>query len=576
MPSLAEKIRFAEQRVTSPDGEPFSLKGRDWVVDEFWRPVDSWKLWPVDKAKLCSDCAQLANTITEDYHESDATRGAEHAATGCAGLKSEPILIVALNLKRQSGKTFNVAAWAMARAFKDKKESIALLAGSEDQVTRLYTKNYKRPIENNKILSGLARCLGTKIIVDKMGSDIEILPTAMSSVGDTRTAVIIDECRVVPPDIAVALIPTLFARGGWQCPNYHVRTVSGVDDPDAPRVCSVCAAKTHPWYGKALLLSSAGELDDSESDWFFEFVDHYQKSPHPNVHVFSSEKTLNPKVSSKMVSVTEDVFGSLESTRLYAGIETGNRPGRKGDDVLTKAEVMRCADASLFNEPECALPCVGFFDSALTREKVSLVVLAEEPGSLTPWERAYTPRIDWWDPTTMPNHIVGAEQEKEILDHLLRVLPLYTGLRVLHIDARTGADSGETWARRVALALRKAGFVIQLWEKNTPHESMAGWAELIKRVRTGTIRYQDLPEIHAEFGGIMPRRRRDGSIEIVDKNRDKMHKDIIEGLALCCYLAATDSMKTRNSPAARAKGKARVRVDAPRSRIFGNLGGNAW
>ncbi len=540
MPSLVDKVAFAEKHITAPDGEPFSLKGRDWVLDEIWRPLDSWKLWPNERGQLCKECSRLANTMTEDYAAAAPTQTAEHVATGCVGLRVEPIVIVAANLKRQSGKTFNTAAWAMARAFKDDRESIALLAGSEDQVQRLYTKNYKRPIENSKILSKHARCLGTRIIIDKTGSDIELLPTALSSVGDTRTAVVIDECRVVPPNIAVALIPTLFARGGWHCPDYHVRTHSGVEDPDAPRECSVCASPMQPWYGKALLLSSAGELDETEADWFFDFVAHYQKNPHPNVHVFSSQETLNPKVSQKMVSVVADVFGALESTKVYADIEAGNESRRKGDDVLTKAELKRCADVRLSNAPECDRPCVAFLDTSLSVEKTSLVVLADDPDSAEPWERVYTPRIDWWDPADMPGHVID---EKVVENHLRKVLPLYTGLRTLHIDARQGAGSGETWARRVAQRLSKDGFMVQLWEKSSPHESMAGWSELIKRVRTGTIRFIELKEIFDEFKGVKRRRRSDGSDEIVDRDRAKMHKDITETMALCCYLVALEVMK---------------------------------
>ncbi len=539
MPTLADKISFAQKHIRTPDGEPFSLEGRQWVLDELWRPLDGWKLWPVQKGSLCSSCSDRAGKLTEDYHASDETRTPKHAATGCAGLKSEPIVIVAEFLKRQTGKTFNVAAWAMSRAFKDKRESIALLAGSEAQVERLYNKNYKKPIEGSRALSKRAHCLGTRIHVESTDSDIEILPTAMSSVGDTRTVVILDECRVVPPDIAVAMIPTLFARGGWQCPDYHVRTHAGVSDASAPKECSVCGKATEPWHGKALLLSSAGELDDSEADWFFEFVEYYQKNPHPNVHVFASSETLNPKVSQKMVDVTVEVFGALESTKVYANIEGSNEPGRKDDDVLTPAEVKRCADPKLENLDECALPCVGFLDTALVVEKISLVTLAQDPASLTPWEKVFTPRIDFWLPSEMRG---GVADEDVIYAHLAKVLPLYTGLRELNFDVRTGATGGETWGRRVVAKLRKDGFRVVIWEKTSQHESHAGWAELIKRIRQTTIRYLDLPEIHREIRGVTTRRRGEVSA-VVDKNRKKSHKDITEGLALCCYLAALEVLK---------------------------------
>ena len=60
MPSLADKVTFATKHITTPDGEPFSLKGREWVLDQMWRPLDGWKLWPEKRGELCIDCGICA------------------------------------------------------------------------------------------------------------------------------------------------------------------------------------------------------------------------------------------------------------------------------------------------------------------------------------------------------------------------------------------------------------------------------------------------------------------------------------------------------------------------------------
>ena len=44
MPTLAEKIKFAEEHIRNKEGIRFSLKGRDWVRDQFWLPADGFKL----------------------------------------------------------------------------------------------------------------------------------------------------------------------------------------------------------------------------------------------------------------------------------------------------------------------------------------------------------------------------------------------------------------------------------------------------------------------------------------------------------------------------------------------------
>jgi hypothetical protein len=575
MPSLEAKVRFAEKYLTTPDGEPFSLKGRQWVLDQLWRPLDGWKLWPVDRSQLCAECAAKANTIVDSHDASAPSRSRAHAKTGCLGLKSEPILIVAADLKRQTGKSINTAGWALARAFKDDHESIALLAGSEDQVRRLFTKYYQKPVQTSKKLKGLAHVIGAKLTVPTRHSEIELLPTSMSSVGDTRTAVVIDECRIVPPGIAVALIPTLFARGGWQCPHYHFRTHKGAEDPDAPRECSVCGSATHPWYGKAMLLSSASELTDSDQDWFFEFVTHFLANPHPNVHVFVSDENLNPKIAQKVVDAAGEIFGALESTKLFAGIEVGNLHLRKDQQFMSKADVKRCTTPSLRNLESLTTPCVGFLDTSITVEKTAQVILADNVEiSKTPWEFVYQARLDYWLPSA--SHTIDTTA---VAATVRATLSLFSGLRVYYIDTR-----GMPWAVDLYRALQKEfPRLVRAWTTNDAKDSEIGWRILASRMLARPrpqIELQDCEAQTKEFEGLQMRARyNDSTPRVVDRDRRKSHKDITECDALCCYIIEKEKLRASAHSFANWQSKTgaeQVRSVLNASSIVGSLGDNAF
>jgi hypothetical protein len=536
VPTVADLVTFAEKYVTTPDGQPFSLDGREWVREHYFRALGGWKLWPVDADKLCSDCGEKANTLTETY-------GGVEAHSDCLGLKTEPILLTFLHLKRQKGKTFNTAGWSLARVFKQKNESIAMLAGSEDQVARLFNKNYRRPVENNKKLADRCRVLGTRLVVDKNNSDIEILPTAISSVGDTRTVVVLDEARDVPADVAVAMLPTLFARGGWECAAGHFKTFKGVDDPNAPQRCSVCRKQAQPWFGVGLIMSSAGELTDSENDWFAEHVAHWKANPHPNVHVYDSDDAANPKVAQKVVGAMGDILSAVPSTKVYADIEIGGEFRRKGDDVVGESDLNRCTDRKLANFDACAERCVGFLDTSTKVDKTALVILAEDSErSTSPWEYVYQARLDYWDPAKL-----GGVINPEVIERfLVALLPGFPKLVRLPVDTR-GMPWADAMVRSIKAKHPTLARVVQPWNMHAD-ESERGWAALQQRILTRpdpTIRLQDDKEQRREFKGVRFSfsSQSTRAPKVVDRNRRVSHKDITEALATCCFLVSDIQLK---------------------------------
>ena len=563
MPTLAEKIKFATTYVTNKEGHKFSLKGRDWVRDEFWLPADGFKLWRHEGKTVCDKCADHIAEIVE-HPDDNPTIGCQ-----CGGLVAEPIIVTVLNLQRQDGKTFSSMAYALATLFKTKRKSFAFLAASEAQALALYRENYEQTIDANPALSARCDLQRMRFTVPKTHGVFEALSTAhKSATGRSRTHILIDEARDIEARVAMALIPSVFAMHGIECPRGHVQ-LDAEESINAPKKCTACGERLTPWFGRIIITSSAGVLEDNERDWLNELVEDLEQNPHPNFHVFRADRQLNPRKSAKIVGALEDVFGRLDSTRHYVAAEMGNRWVRKGDDVVTNADVKRVVDNTLTNENHCSAVCVGFLDTSVAVEKTALVILADDAQySGDTWEHVYVPRLDFWLPGKMPGGVID---ELEVRAHIEMILPMFPNLRSLYVDTR-----GMPWAVKMVKFLRakggELGRKLRPWIK-TGDESRSGWVILEQRIRGQTIRLPNVKEIFDEFKGVKRKRVANRQPEVVDRDRRKSHKDITEALACCCFLAAQDAMikklgmadmRQRNSASNMTK-----RLKSPVSQKFG-------
>jgi hypothetical protein len=530
---LERRVDFATKHCTTPDGQRFSLDGRQWVRDRYWRALEGFKLWPVNVEHLCDDCRKLAGELCDDYGDGDHTRTGEHKEDngGCLGLTAEKIMLVVLLAKRQEGKTMNTAAWAQSVLFTGDRESIAFVASSEGQSDRLFEKNYERQIRRSPAMANHGRVVGNTITVEHNKSDFEYLSTSMSGVGDTRTRLIIDECREVPPDVAVSLMPTLFARGGYECKFGHIKTHKGVNDKTAPKTCTVCKAKLSPWYGTALLMSSAGMLKDTEADWFAELVEHLKDHPHPNAHLIVLDGKGNPKVAQKMVGLVTDIFGQLDSTRAYADVETGLTPRRKGEDFLSKNEIDAVIDPRLEQHEAGASPCVGFLDTSRTGELTSLVIVAEDPDveRVEPWDRLVVQRVDIWDPKQIAGGVIDVNAIEEHLDYYVPKFPL----AALKIDTR-----GSTWAAKFVrhVKLNKHWGRIVSGVDWRGAERFVAWQMLEQYILSGKIRIPTDKTLLAELRGARRIVNVNNVVEVRESSRRKRHLDVAESLASCLYM----------------------------------------
>ena len=576
MASLADRIRFAQQYLTTPDGQPFSFEGREWQIGEVWRPLSGFKFWPVALEQLCEDCRAKVNTITDGFYDADATRRPKHLEDhACKGLTCEPIIMVVLCLKRQSGKTTGTAGYALSTIFKEANEDIGFISSSEDQSANLFANHYKTPIESNAKLRERADVVGSSIYVRNKRSSFEYLSTSHSRVtGGSRTKVVIDEARDVPARVAMALIPSIFARGGWQCPHGHVRTETGVDAPAAPKKCSACAAKLEPWFGRILIMSSAAILDGDEDDWFAELVQHLRENPDPNVHLYEAEGVVNPKVSTKTVTMVSRVFGQLQSTRTYADVEAGNKFRRKGEDFVSELEYNAVIDPRLRNAEHGERPCVAFLDTSKTRELTSLVIAEDAPapeevdGALV-WAFLRVCRIDIWEPSKQAARVID---ERVIFDHLERYVPLFP-LRALRVDTRL-----MPWATRLVARCKRESWG-RLVEGVTwrDAERDAAWTLFESRILEQTLALPNHPQLKREVLGARRVEKQDNRVQIREPNRRKNHLDVAEGVAMCCYMAHLEALRPRGMGLAEMRKKSSAadilkRTRRPLTRGFGPNG----
>jgi len=268
-------------------------------------------------------------------------------------------------------------------------------------------------------------------------------------------------------------------------------------------------------------------------------IEELEANPHPNFHVFRSDQPLNPRKSKKIVGALEDVFGRLDSTRHYVAAEMGNQWSRKGEDFVTKADVDRCTDKRLQNSSGTSEPAVGFLDTSMSVEKTSLTILASDSLiSETLWDHLYQAWLAYWIPQGK------AIPTGEVLDMVDAVVPIFTGLRCLWVDVQ-----GMPWAADMVSEIKRSRRPwkdkIKSWSKRRD-ERAAGWMLLQQRMLSHppTIRLQDDKEQRKEWAGIRLQPGRSGmGVQVVDRDRRKIHKDLTENLAVCCYLANNEKTK---------------------------------
>lgn len=536
MSTLEQRIKFAEKFITNKSGERFDLTGREWVIDEFWKPADGWKIWPKDPKpgndpKLCDDCSGRAGGIVE--WSRDLVDDFESHGVKCDGLKLEPIIMTVLNLPRREGKTFNTAAFNLSDGLINQHKYITFMASAEGQTGQLFDENYRIAIENDPALERATEIVGNTIKFTKTGSFFECVPTASSVTGRGRSRIVIDEAKDVTADVAMRLIPSVFAENGWECPRGHMHTDNS---PDIPKRCPVCRSDLVPWQGRILIMSSSGILKGGEKDWFAELVERLEKHPDPSAHLYVVGESTNPRVNKKATGMMERVFGQMDSTKTYVDVEVHNVSRRPGEDFVGEAQINAVVDSRLYNLEGSDRPSFAFLDTSKTGELTSWVIFSDDVDrSEYPWEHIISERIDIWDPKLQP----GRKIKKAIIrKHLQRYMPMFPRLMEVLVDVRGGLSWAIDLVEECNAEEKAWGKKIKAFYgggKNQTQDRQLAWDTFETRILERRILLPDHPTMRAELRGVKSVKRPDGTREIKDRNRKVRHADVIEGMAQVCY-----------------------------------------
>lgn len=563
MPSCAERVKWAEDNVTSKEGGRFSLEGRSWIVEKFWKPVDGWKIWPAEVEHLCDKCRPRVGEIVEAFSWKMIDNWARHAlgTNGeCAGLTLKPIVVTVLNLPRREGKTFNVCVFILSIIFLTMRRFVLLVAAAGDQTERLFEDNIEAVINQSDEMSDACEIRGPKVYVHDTGSRLEYARTTShrSIAGGGFSHIVLEEARDLHPRIVAAAALSIRDQNGYTCPFDATHDNRRGVGPVLRKIkCKACGALLVPWFPRIIVSSSSGILEGGARDWFNELVELLEESCPANYFLFRMEESTNPVVSRDVSTALAEGLGALPSTRVYFDVELHNRARRVGDDFITKAELETISDRELVSLSGSELECVGYLDTSWSSDKTSIMIGGWDPDACAfPWQQLRVLHWRYWEPKKLPRKVIDPAAVQLHLDELV---PSFPNLRMLLVDDRgmdwakllviTCNQERRGWGQKVKLfhgkrmrtkdlKTERAGARIPGIYGGEDDRSRA-WQYLEQRIFLGRssilIPYER--ELHAELLGVTKVPLPDGNYEIRDRDRRKRHADLADCLAGLCLLA---------------------------------------
>lgn len=596
--TIAERVRWAEKHIRSKEGRRFTLTGRAWVTEHFWRPANGWRVRANDIDRLCEACKSEAGGVVEawdwkwvDRQKRHASQLADHAEPEkrCAGLKLVPIICTVLNLPRREGKTFNVAAFVLATIFLSPRRFVLFLATAGEQTKRLFSDNIEAPILQSEDMREACEIVGNTVRVPSTGSRLDV-PTTTSHktiTGGGYTHIVLEEARDFDPRTVSAAVLSIRDQGGYECPR-DVRHVTrpGVGGEIVREKCPVCGDLLVPWFPRIVIPSSSGIVEDAERDWFNQLVSLLEEDCPANYYVFRTTESNNPVVSKETTSALQEGFGKVESLKTYMDVELNNTPRRKGEDFLTTIDLQRIEDSTVTSLEGSDLQCCAFLDTSSVSDLTTFLVCG--------WEGEYAWQtlrpLHWkiWRPKITKTRMT----EAMVLDHFDRTVPNLPRLEVVLVD-----DRGSAWAKDLVhtcnTTRRAWGQKIRLFhgrkivtssgkiEKQGARipgvfggedDRARGWQQLEERVMNGRRRIvippkKVLPELHEELLGVTKVELPGGFIEYRDRNRRVRHADVADALAGCAFLAYI--LATKQGARLTSAGSAALAALAPAAVIKG-------
>ena len=579
---VADVVRFNERFNADNLGGPWTVEGREFIVNEIYRPLHSYNRIPAGGAPadaLCPKCRMNVGTWVYDPF-----LAALHKPGQCEGLVAVPIINTGADLPRQSGKTTTALSVPFFRLFSEMHEQMSFVAAAEDQAIELVIQKLSKRIDEHPKLASRVHVTANKIINQRRHCELEVLPASHGAVtGRSTTLGEYDECRDQKSRVVTASMPAIMAQHGYKCPggvgpdgkrylsHGKWRAVGPNEEPEV-ECCPVllgkstsnkrkCGQRLRRHHARMLFLSASGVIEDNPSkDWFRNWIDTRSEKPDPYTHVWRTDKKINPSVSSEIHQAIAGSFGDVEGMKDEIAVELYNAPARIGEVFVTALEVDGASSSATHPLVGSPSPAVGFIDSSRTGDKTSLVVCVEvpKPGA-APLEVMDLAHVTVWNPRDRSSCPSGIIDEDLVGTALAEIMPRFPGLLRLVVDTRL-----MSWAKRLVRHAKT-----QPWGKrigdtegwtNTVNSAM--YLDLHQRIRGQTIR---LWQCLTPIGGskrcekcsacelrreLLSMRKRDlpaGGIEVYDagggkdgRNRKKggVHRDVAMSLAGCCKLAA--------------------------------------
>lgn len=560
---IADRVKWLEDNWVTKDGHRWSLKGREWVMEEIIRPLYGWRISSAAEGDdvLCKRCTKFAGRIVEWSSELEDVIERDHASGhdgACAGLFLRKIQVVVVCVNRRGGKTTNVCAVSGEMIAHDPWIDMMMFASAGAQTETLFRENLLQPLQTIEDEGGDIEefeATRDRVVFPELHSQFEIVDSSRRSVtGRGKNRLIVEEARDVDGTLFVKSLPSILDRNFLTCPNGHRFPFEVEDARQRRKRCPTCTERLEPHFAAVLIVSSAGILDDSpDLKWFSELVTKLEEEPHPAFHLFRDDDVANPAIAEESRELMA-VFEKVPSISDLMHAERTNAFSQKGDKFLSGPEYSRCLDPQLLHADGCADPCILFFDTSLKKDLLSLTCLAVDEGTapfwargpkasaVKPWSLVYVPSIFTWDPKEVFRAADGriVKHEEVARDLLSPILPLFPNAREIWVDVRgqlwahrfveLGAVSGQSWGRK--LKKYQHGGKEQEVRRN-------GFTLLGQRVTGRTIRMFAHDRVKREIDGLIKKQDTQGNVDVVDRVRKLMHADVVSGLAALCERAWT-------------------------------------
>lgn len=581
-------MRFCEKFLDDGRGGPWTLKGREYVLEEIWKPMMGYRLVAAphsDPEDLCPACKAVFWRIELEQRH---TPPPGHRARGCEGLVRVPVIATILNIPRRNAKTHSVLSFLCARIFLKPNQRWAFMAAAEDQADELLETKLVRPLSRPELgITDYFHVSDTKLEVPSRNSWIEILPAAHGSVtGRGNTGVAVDECRDVKARTVSAVMPTIYDAHGWECP----RCARQWNGDDAPKTCPKDGRALEKWHGRLAFASSSGIVEDNdERDWFGNLVKARLQAPIASAHVFATEKIINPSVAVEIVDASVDIVSGVPGLEELVAIEASNKSMRRGEVYLKPEDVKAIVDKKgvIEDHDESDRAAVLFLDTSDIADLTTLAVLVDDAHqNESPLSRVALGHLKTWDPNDSEQCPAGVIDEGEIEAYLQRIHARFTRLRRAQVDTR-----GRPWAIAMVNRIRKTGWGRKVEAYNGKQaDDDAGYEALhdlvLERrilipkpkkddgtaIRPGMDPHarllRELPALkkvdrsgpRGGFGVVDPNAGKSGR----NRNRKGLHRDVAAAVAGAALLAWEErnklETKTDNDRVHQANANGRVRV----------------